>query len=60
MEKTKIITAILCCFTVFTTAFAQERDQKFRENISLDSIRLSDPCILADKNTSLYYKTGTG
>lgn len=60
MEKTKIITAILCCFTVFTTAFAQERDQKFRENIPLDSIRLSDPCILADKNTSMYYMTGTG
>lgn len=60
MEKTKIITAILCCFTIFSTAFAQEREQKLRENIPLDSIRLSDPCILADKNTSMYYMTGTG
>ena len=60
MEKTKIITAVLCCFTIFSTAFAQEREQKLRENYPLDSIRLSDPCILADKNTSMYYMTGTG
>lgn len=60
MEKTKIITTILCCFTVFSTAFAQEREQRIKENIPLDSIRLSDPCILADKNTSMYYMTGTG
>jgi beta-xylosidase len=60
MEKTKIITAILCCFTIFTTAFAQEREQRIKENIPLDSIRLSDPCILADKNTTMYYMTGTG
>ena len=60
MEKTKIITAILCCFTVFSTAFAQEREQRIKENIPLDSIRLSDPCILADKNTTMYYMTGTG
>lgn len=60
MEKTKIITAILCCFTVFSAAFAQEREQRIKENIPLDSIRLSDPCILADKNTSMYYMTGTG
>ena len=60
MEKTKIITVILCCFTIFTTAFAQEREQRIKENIPLDSIRLSDPCILADKNTTMYYMTGTG
>jgi len=60
METKKIITALLCCFIIFSTAFAQEREQKLRENIPLDSIRLSDPCILADKNTSMYYMTGTG
>ena len=32
----------------------------FRTNIALDSIRLSDPCILADKATNMYYMTGTG
>jgi len=40
--------------------FAQERTIVFKENIPLDSIRLSDPCILADAKTSMYYMTGTG
>ena len=31
----------------------------FRTDIPLDSIRLSDPCILADKATGMYYMTGT-
>lgn len=31
-----------------------------RQNIPLDSIRLSDPFILADQKTNLYYMTGTG
>lgn len=31
-----------------------------RENVPLDSIRLSDPCILADQKTGMYYMTGTG
>jgi len=33
---------------------------EMREDIPLDSIRLSDPCILADQKTSMYYMTGTG
>ena len=44
----------------FSPVFSQYRKPVFRENIPLDSIRLSDPCILADKNTSTYYMTGTG
>ncbi len=40
--------------------FSQNRAWPIRENIPLDSIRLSDPFILADKNTSAYYMTGTG
>lgn len=31
-----------------------------RHNVPLDSIRLSDPFILADKKTHTYYMTGTG
>jgi beta-xylosidase len=31
-----------------------------RTNVPLDSIRLSDPCILADAGTAMYYMTGTG
>ena len=38
------------------------RSQKSVENkqIPLDSILLSDPCILADQRTNAYYMTGTG
>lgn len=41
-------------------AFSQTKHRTYRENIPLDSIRLSDPAILADKNTKMYYMTGTG
>jgi beta-xylosidase len=44
----------------FITIFAQGWKPEIKENIPLDSIRLSDPAILADKNTSTYYMTGTG
>jgi beta-xylosidase len=37
-----------------------EKTRRFRTDIPLDSIRLSDPCILADKKTNMYYMTGTG
>lgn len=36
------------------------RSNEVRKNILLDSIRLSDPFILADTKTSMYYMTGTG
>ncbi len=41
-------------------AFSQMRQQAVRTDVPLDSIRLSDPFILADKPTSTYYMTGTG
>jgi beta-xylosidase len=31
----------------------------FKQNVPLDSIELSDPCITADESTGLYYMTGT-
>lgn len=34
--------------------------RRVRTNIPLDSIRLSDPAILADSKTNMYYMTGTG
>lgn len=49
---------LMACFGTMT---AQTKIEKgFKENIPLDSIRLSDPCILADKKTNMYYMTGTG
>ena len=31
-----------------------------RKDVPTDSIRLSDPAVLADKKTGMYYMTGTG
>ena len=36
------------------------RSRRVLENIPLDSINLSDPFILADQKTNMYYMTGTG
>ncbi|UOE52785.1 glycoside hydrolase family 43 protein [Mucilaginibacter sp. SMC90] len=41
-------------------AFAQEKTVIVKKDIPLDSIRLSDPFILADHKTEMYYMTGTG
>ncbi len=43
-----------------TCTFAQGWRPEVKENIPLDSIRLSDPAILADQKTACYYMTGTG
>lgn len=59
MSYKKIITVLIFVFSI-TPVFAQSWKPEFKENISLDSIRLSDPAILADKNTSTYYMTGSG
>ncbi len=54
-----LIPALLLATT--SVALAQEKvDKLFRSGIPLDSIVLSDPCILADKKTDTYYMTGTG
>ena len=59
MNYKKIITALIFVLSL-TPLLAQNWKPEFKENIPLDSIRLSDPAILADKNTSTYYMTGTG
>jgi hypothetical protein len=42
------------------TLFAQEGSNVVKKSVPLDSIRLSDPCIMADHKTAMYYMTGTG
>tara|TARA_R100001369_G_scaffold75367_1_gene104244 strand:+ start:4388 stop:5416 length:1029 start_codon:yes stop_codon:yes gene_type:complete len=51
--------AVLISSINVTTCQAQE-NLTFRKNIPLDSIRLSDPSIIADKNSDMYYMTGSG
>lgn len=57
----KILSLVVLLFLFgVKCSFAQIKARGFRENIPLDSIRLSDPCILADQKTQMYYMTGTG
>ncbi|WP_339869897.1 glycoside hydrolase family 43 protein [uncultured Algoriphagus sp.] len=43
-----------------TVMAQQNRVREVRKNVPLDSIVLSDPAILADSSTKMYYMTGTG
>jgi beta-xylosidase len=43
-----------------TSVFSQKKEQAIKVDVPLDSIRLSDPAILADEATSTYYMTGSG
>ncbi|UHG93827.1 glycoside hydrolase family 43 protein [Spirosoma oryzicola] len=57
-----IVKLLLIAGLLFTVkAKAQEnRIPVVRKDVPLDSIRLSDPFILADRSTNSYYMTGTG
>ena len=59
MNYKQIITTFIIALNLIPV-FSQRWRPVFKEDIPLDSIRLSDPCIMADKNTSTYYMTGTG
>lgn len=50
----------LALIAVNFSVLSQNRVREIRENVPRDSIRLSDPFILADDKTSTYYMTGTG
>ncbi len=50
----------LFLLALFTLSAIAQPTSRVRSNIPLDSIRLSDPCILADKASNQYYMTGTG
>ncbi len=48
------------CFITCAFTFAQGRRIIPHDDIPLNSIRLSDPFVLADDATNMYYMTGTG
>lgn len=57
----KLCLIVLTCLTFSLILPAQKKGNiPVRKNIPLDSITLSDPAILADRKTSMYYMTGTG
>jgi len=58
MKKALFIIGIFLTFSIAVTA--QKKPKEIRKNVPVDSIVLSDPFILADKKTNMYYMTGTG
>ena len=56
----RIALLILLLMMVVVYADAQPREPRVRQDVPTDSIRMSDPAVLADKNTGMYYMTGTG
>jgi len=60
MIHKKALFLVLSVIFYILPALCQRRDTTVKVDIPLDSIRLSDPFILADKKTATYYMTGTG
>ncbi|MCF0065240.1 glycoside hydrolase family 43 protein [Dyadobacter chenwenxiniae] len=58
--RKKILLILALCLCNLMLVQAQNSEPALRIDIPIDSIRLSDPFILADKNSSTYYMTGTG
>lgn len=57
----KIWLTLFAYFFLVTIVIAQKYNlPNPRKNIPLDSIYLSDPFIMADQKTNMYYMTGTG
>jgi hypothetical protein len=56
----RIIFSALILLLNVSTLVAQDWEPEVKEDVPLDSIRLSDPAILADEKTQTYYMTGTG
>ena len=59
MKKTFCFLPALLLYATMLPA-QNRRPNEPRQNVPLDSIVLSDPFILADAKTKLYYMTGTG
>ena len=57
MKRMFILNVLAALMVLTATA---QRGMQVRKNVPTDSIRLSDPAILADQKSGLYYMTGTG
>ena len=51
---------LILLFCVTSLALAMSAQRRSRTNVPTDSIRLSDPFVLADEASRTYYMTGTG
>ena len=60
MSRLSLFSFLLFLILSVAPASAQRRIPPYRKGVPTDSIRLSDPFILADSATHTYYMTGTG
>ena len=60
MQKICLLLLFIVSFSIGASAQRWRGIPKVRENVPRDSIYMSDPAILADKATGMYYMTGTG
>ncbi|MEO5681591.1 MAG: glycoside hydrolase family 43 protein [Chitinophagaceae bacterium] len=58
--KNSLCALLACCLFSFGLNAQEPRLPEPRKNVPLDSIVMSDPFILADSATNMYYMTGTG
>ena len=58
--RTLFLPLFICLLFPILSQAQQNRFREPRKNVPLDSIILSDPAILADSATQMYYMTGTG
>jgi beta-xylosidase len=56
----KRFSIVIILFTIVPFVAICQRKIVAKQNIPLDSITLSDPFVLADANSKMYYMTGTG
>jgi hypothetical protein len=56
----KVLPFTLLVMISLTTVFSQNNGPAIKVHVPLNSIRLSDPFILADNKTAMYHMTGTG
>jgi len=55
-----LVLAVVLVWVALAPVFSQRPEPVLKTDVPLDSIRLSDPFILADRETATYYLTGTG
>jgi len=60
LGRNLLATVALCLPPIIGTAQDYDHRTRLQEDVPFDSIRLSDPFILADRATRTYYMTGTG
>lgn len=60
LRKPLVVTTIVAAMIVSNVNGQNNRNRMFRENVPTVELWLSDPAVLADPATQMYYMTGSG